>query len=621
MSEVDKTKSQLIEEIYSLRRQVDESKKMDEAYRHEVARINQSEERFRSMVEHAYDAIYIISPQGFEYVNKAFEGVTGYISEEVCRKTFNFWNIILPEDRVMIQNRVEARKRGENVQVRYVFRLIAKDGMIRHVEATTVEIGKAGESRVLGILREVTDQQKMQEALACSEKNYRDLVDHALLGVYKTKLDGTILFANDALANMFGYEDSADFRAEKITNRYKNPEYRDILINQVKQDGKVTDFEIEVSTKEGKTKYVSISAKIEGDVFSGMVIDVTRRKLAEDRLKESEARYRSIVELAPDGIVTCDIQGLIMNCNTSFLNMMGYAKEKIVGRHFSKIPVLRPEDIPLHLEAFGKLAKGDIPKPYEFVWTGKEGTPHVGEIRVSFLRAEGRRVGIQAIIRDITERKQAEDRIKASLLEKELLLQEVHHRVKNNLQVISSLLSLQGRTLNDKLAKEIFRETKDRIRSLALVHEQLYRSEDLARIDFTDYVRDLTTHLFHSHSINSSAIEMQLNIDDVYLDINTAIPCGLIINELVTNALKHAFPMREKGRIWINLESKNNGNYLLSVRDDGVGFPSELDFQNTESLGLQLVNMLVHQLNGTISINGSGGTEFQITFQEVSLGH
>ena len=217
---------------------------------------------------------------------------------------------------------------------------------------------------------------------------------------------------------------------------------------------------------------------------------------------------------------------------------------------------------------------------------------------------------------ELAERKRAEERIAASLREKEVLLKEIHHRVKNNLQVISSLLKLQASYIKDNQALDMFKDSQNRIRSMALVHEKLYQSQDLARIDFSEYVQSLVKELFRSYRIGRNTIALQIEIDDISLNIDTAIPCGLLINELVSNALKHAFKHQPKGQIKVQLQPGQNKQLCLTVSDNGVGFPHDLDFRNTESLGLQLVCTLTEQLEGTVEMNCDRGTTFNIIFQE-----
>jgi two-component sensor histidine kinase len=242
--------------------------------------------------------------------------------------------------------------------------------------------------------------------------------------------------------------------------------------------------------------------------------------------------------------------------------------------------------------------------------------------------------------REIARRKEAEEQIKASLREKEVLLKEIHHRVKNNLQVVSSLLYLQSEIITDPVVLDMFQDSQHRVRSMALVHERLYQAQDLSRIDFSDYVWDLANHLLSSYSMSADRVKLEMEADSVALDVDTAVPCGLIINELVSNSLKHAFPAhsaptngtqghadgqnveahkdpmaRSPGKILIQLRLDAGGQLQLLVSDNGVGIPADFDMDNTESLGLLLVNSLVRQLRGTLELSTAAGTEFKIAFR------
>ena len=226
------------------------------------------------------------------------------------------------------------------------------------------------------------------------------------------------------------------------------------------------------------------------------------------------------------------------------------------------------------------------------------------------------RAANQQLQAEVTERMQAEEKIKASLKEKEVLLKEIHHRVKNNMQLISSILNLQSKYVEDEQALAIFKNGQSRIRSMAFVHEKMYESEDLAKIDFAEYVRSIAHYLFGLHEM-SPRVRLNVDIKDILLDVNTAIPCALIINELLSNSLKYAFPEGIEGEICIQLSSDKDGKFTLIVEDNGIGFPKDLDFRKTESLGMQLVIMLVEQLEGTVELDKSKGTSFTITFNKI----
>ncbi|MDL1898586.1 GAF domain-containing protein, partial [Anaerolineae bacterium CFX7] len=221
-----------------------------------------------------------------------------------------------------------------------------------------------------------------------------------------------------------------------------------------------------------------------------------------------------------------------------------------------------------------------------------------------------------AMEQEVQERKRAEEEIKLSLKEKEVLLKEIHHRVKNNLQIITSLLNLQSAQIKDPETLAMFRESQARVRSMALIHEKLYQSKDLARIDFSGYVRELMVYLFRSYTVSPDQIQTEFEMGEIYLGIDTAIPCGLIISELVTNAMKYAFPNGRRGRLAIALHPRDDGNLVLRIADNGVGFPDDFDWRESDSLGLQLVSTLTSQLHGKMEVSGRDGACFTLTFPE-----
>jgi two-component sensor histidine kinase len=251
---------------------------------------------------------------------------------------------------------------------------------------------------------------------------------------------------------------------------------------------------------------------------------------------------------------------------------------------------------------------------YEVHNIKKDGTPFWCRATTSIFDHPDYGTVLVAVQQDITEHKQAEDLIKASLKEKEVLLKEIHHRVKNNLQIVTSLLQMQSRRTKEPEAVEVLRDSKNRIASIALVHEKLYRSEDLANIDFGQYIPDLTTHLFDTYNVSSTTISLNINVENISLEIDRAIPCGLIVNELVSNSLKYAFPANRQGEIQVEFYAKSDDSLALIVRDNGTGIPKEFDIETTHSLGLTLVQGLVEQLEGAIELDRTQGTEFKITF-------
>lgn len=235
------------------------------------------------------------------------------------------------------------------------------------------------------------------------------------------------------------------------------------------------------------------------------------------------------------------------------------------------------------------------------------------------LNVQGKSYGRLWIHFDITDRKRAEERIEASLREKEVLLKEIHHRVKNNLQVISSLMDLQADALKEPALRSVFADMRDRIRSMALVHEKLYQSESLARVEFAEYARSLLANLWRAHADSAATVRLKLDLQPLSLSVVTAVPCGLLLNELVTNALKHAFRGRSDDEITVEMARSPEGRVCLRVRDNGLGLPPGLDWRQSRSLGLRLVQMLVRQLEGALEVKIDAGTEFQVTFLQQTL--
>jgi PAS domain S-box-containing protein len=331
---------------------------------------------------------------------------------------------------------------------------------------------------------------------------------------------------------------------------------------------------------------------------------------------EARARLAAIVEWSDDAIIGMTLEGRIVAWNPGAERLYGYAADAVLGKPISLlIPPDHANEMPGTLE---KLRLGQRVEPYDTVRLRRDGTLVDVSVNVSPIKdAAGNISGASSIARDISERKRAEQSIRASLREKEVLLREVHHRVKNNLQMVSSLLNIQGKSVHDRAALDMFKECQNRVRSIAVIHQKLYQSKDLARIDLADYVRNLASSLFHTYGVTSGRVALQIDIADITLGIDTAIPCGLIINELVTNALKYAFPDGTKGAIGVEVRTLEPETYCLIVRDSGGSFPEDLDIQTASSAGLQIVTALIKQLDGNLELRTAGETAFHITFKEI----
>ena len=326
-------------------------------------------------------------------------------------------------------------------------------------------------------------------------------------------------------------------------------------------------------------------------------------------------KYRTIFENVQDMFYQTDNKGIITEISPSVKRYSGYKPSELIGKSVETL-YSNPEDRQLLLK---KIEENGEAVDYEIVLKTKDNKILYVSSNVHFLYDPYNNViGVEGSLRDVTERKNIEIQLKNSLVEKEMLLKEIHHRVKNNLMIISSLLNLQSSYIKDKESQEIFKESQNRAKSMALIHERLYQSTDLKKIDFGDYIESLSSELFNTYVSQNSIIELKINVEDIFLDINTAIPLGLIVNELITNSLKHAFPEGRKGEIDVNFHKKDD-YYEFVLMDNGVGVPDTIDYKNTESLGMQIITNLTEQIDGNIELNNENGTTFKISFKETII--
>jgi PAS domain S-box-containing protein len=324
-------------------------------------------------------------------------------------------------------------------------------------------------------------------------------------------------------------------------------------------------------------------------------------------LRQSESRSRAIIAALPDVMFHVDRDGRYLEYIPSRDGGPATTAEEFLGKTINEI---MPKDIAeRQMAMINKALAANETQIVEFDIPMADG-PRYFEARFS---ASGQDT-VLAVARDITDRRRAEKGLKTSLREKEVLLEEVHHRVKNNMAIISSLLNLQSRHVGDEGVKRMFMDCQNRINSMALVHEKLYQSRDFANIDFRDYVRSLLETISDSYGL-AGDIALRIDADDLRMDMNTLIPCGLIVNELVTNSFKHAFGGVNDPEIRIGLGLEGSGRVVLTIGDNGRSLPVDMDYRDTGTLGLQIVNALVGQLKGGMELDRSGGTNFRISFE------
>ncbi len=386
----------------------------------------------------------------------------------------------------------------------------------------------------------------------------------------------------------------------------------DLEFRIIKKNGDVTEVHsIAETVRDGEGKAVRMIGKAE---------DITERKRAELALKEKEAQLRFVLEGTNDGFWDVDMKSNRVFMSPRGCEILGFSPEEMTENFEIWSKLVHPDDMEATRKALAAHVEGAAPifsveqrlamKSGEWKWVLARG-------KIVARDEDGNPSRITGTHTDISERRRAEEIVQASLREKETLLREIHHRVKNNMQVISSLLNLQSAHIADGEARRMLREGQLRIRSMALIHEKLYRARDLSKIEFASYLKSLAAYLFEFFKVDPARVRLVTEFEDVRLDINTAVPCGLLVNELVSNALKHAFPGDRKGSVRVDLRREGDGALTLRVTDDGVGFPESVDFRRAESFGLQIVGLLAEQLDASIALDTKKGTAFTVAFREL----
>jgi PAS domain S-box-containing protein len=359
------------------------------------------------------------------------------------------------------------------------------------------------------------------------------------------------------------------------------------------------------------TAFLSLS------VWLGLSRIEIRRQHAE-KLAESEQKFRMLAEESPN-IIFINKDGRFLYANRRLEELLGFSREEFCSPGFHLPDLVAPDDRKVATQALESHLRGEEISPYECALIAKDGKRVESLITTRLIDYEGE-LAVLGIVTDITERKAHERQVQTSLREKETLLREVHHRVKNNMQIITSLLKLQSRSVR-KEHTEVLREAANRIKSMALVHEQIYGSDSLARVDVRPYVTSIAKNLFRSYGVGESRVTLRTaEVERESMNIDTAIPFGMILNELVSNALKHGFPEDRRGTVAISF-CRTSDVFELAVRDDGVGIPPSVDPLHANSLGLQIVNTLVReQLQGDFHLRREGGTDIRISFSEIEYG-
>ncbi|MBN3892374.1 MAG: PAS domain S-box protein [Nostoc sp. JL31] len=510
------------------------------------------------------------------------------------------------------------------------FRIILRDGSIRFIKASAlVQRNEQGEpQRMVGINYDITDRKQVELALRESEHRYATLTEAAPVAILRLDADSNCIYVNERWGLMMGKPTAAALGKGWLENIHLEDCDRLLMdcsdpceqrcrlhetcrqeVRYLRPDGCITWFYMQIVPE------TNPSGTLIG--YIGTLTDITIRKEIESEVNHHRDLREAIFNESADALflVDSDTQ-LIFDCNRRAVELFEVSeKEELMNIQGNTLQ--RYEFTPQELDEIVQEVNHKSWWSREIEYATRKGNFFWGNLAAQQITVAGKAVNLVRLS-DISERKKAVEQIQRSLEEKETLLKEIHHRVKNNLQIISSLLRMQSRRSGDETTLMLFKESQDRVQSMALIHEQLYQSADIYEINFDNYIKSLTDSLFRSYGISQKDIVPNIEMNGIKLPLDTAIPCGLIINELVSNCLKYAFPEQKKGNITISLEQSSENQLILAVKDTGVGILETLDWENNDSLGLRIVKNLVKQLKGNIFLECDRGTTFYMYFPQSS---
>ncbi len=575
--------------------------------------LKEKEERFRGLTETSMVGIYLLQEMQLKYVNSKLCQLLGYREEELLNE-IDPLDLVHPDDMELL---IDLRERWLDTTIESFdldFRVITKNKKVVNIQMFGSRIVLNNKPAVIGVILDSLNQKTALDNFRISLESYKTLFDSIGDAIYIQDKNGTFLEVNDGAVELYGY-DKAYFigkhpevlgapgkvnheEMDEFFNRALNGEPQRFKWWGRRRNGEIFPKEVELNP----------GFYFGEQVVIGIVRDVTDQFYRQERIKESEEMFRQLFKNAPIGIAMVDEHQEVKMINRGFEEIFGFTEKEIIGLNLDKLIVPPGKE-----EEAQTLTKSN--KTFEFSTrrVRKDGSPVDVLIYGVPVSVDDRTIAVYGIYVDITDQKKAEEEVNRSLKEKEVLLAEIHHRVKNNLAVITGLLELQGYNTENEEAKKVLKDSQLRINSMALIHEKLYQSERLSEIQFDVYINELLDVIKKSHFSTQKPVHINIDAEPVPLTITQAIPCGLLLNEIITNSLKHAFPDDRQGVITISFK-KTDSQLKLSIGDNGIGLPENHNDLKSKSLGMTLIKTLAKQLEAEMFIDTRHGTRYDLIF-------